>query len=189
MGWCGQTSSVTEVLSDQVKTFGDLRVRMRFVVSQELPERANSTTGIGFIFDDDNRLLLVKSRKYGWSPPGGHIEPTETPEQAMRREVAEEASVTVGPASFFGYEELRVLNDPVPETYRYPVPSYQCFFVGLCHEAAVFESNTECEAIGFFGPGSDILEEWIQREASPAMMQLARARAAELRKPPSGAAT
>lgn len=42
----------------------------------------------------DGKVLLVQQRKpsaYGlWSCPGGHIEPGETPEQAVLREIREE---------------------------------------------------------------------------------------------------
>lgn len=40
---------------------------------------------------DGRRLLLVDHRKSGlWLPPGGHVDPGETPLQAARREMLEE---------------------------------------------------------------------------------------------------
>ena len=65
-----------------------------------LPERYNSgyNIGVGGAVVRDDRLLLVRraSRRGrgNWQVPGGFIEPDETIEEAVVREVVEEASVT-----------------------------------------------------------------------------------------------
>ena len=65
-----------------------------------LPERYNNgyNIGVGGAAVRDGRLLLVRraSRRGrgSWQVPGGFIEPDETIEEAVIREVAEEASVT-----------------------------------------------------------------------------------------------
>jgi len=42
------------------------------------------------------KLLLVAHKKLGkWLPPGGHIDGKETPEEALRREIAEETGLQV----------------------------------------------------------------------------------------------
>jgi 8-oxo-dGTP diphosphatase len=44
----------------------------------------------------EGRLLLVRHAKLGkWLPPGGHIEPDETPDEAVLREVREETGLDV----------------------------------------------------------------------------------------------
>ena len=57
------------------------------------------------VFVDQNRVLLVQQRKssaYGlWSFPGGHVEPGETVEQAVHREVREELGVKLALAKPF----------------------------------------------------------------------------------------
>jgi 8-oxo-dGTP diphosphatase len=61
----------------------------------------------------DGRLLMVheRSRRSGggewWTLPGGGIEPGETPEEAVRREVFEETGLVVGDARY-------VLEMPYP---------------------------------------------------------------------------
>ena len=65
-----------------------------------IPERYNRgyNLGVGGAVVRDNRLLLVRraSRRGrgNWQVPGGFVEPDETIEQAVVREVQEEAGVT-----------------------------------------------------------------------------------------------
>jgi 8-oxo-dGTP pyrophosphatase MutT (NUDIX family) len=43
-----------------------------------------------------DKTLLLKHRKLGmWLPPGGHVEPGETPDEAVRREVREETGLEI----------------------------------------------------------------------------------------------
>lgn len=58
---------------------------------------------VGVLIDADGRFLLT-SRPPGkvyaghWEFPGGKVEPGESIEQALRRELIEELGVTIGPA-------------------------------------------------------------------------------------------
>lgn len=80
-----------------------------------IPQRYNSgyNIGVGGAVVKDGRLLLVRraSRRGrgNWQVPGGFIEPDETIEQAVVREVAEEAGVT---AAVDGVLALRNRYDP-----------------------------------------------------------------------------
>ena len=80
-----------------------------------IPERYNTgyNIGVGGAVVCDGRLLLVRraSRRGrgNWQVPGGFIEPDETIEQAVIREVAEEAGIT---AEVEGVLALRNRYDP-----------------------------------------------------------------------------
>ncbi len=51
------------------------------------------TAVAGFCFQSGNILVVENPR--GWDIPGGHLEPDETPVEALIRELSEEASFTV----------------------------------------------------------------------------------------------
>jgi ADP-ribose pyrophosphatase YjhB (NUDIX family) len=80
-----------------------------------IPERYNTgyNIGVGGAVVRDGRLLLVRrASRHGrgnWQLPGGFIEPHETIEQAVVREVEEEAGVT---AEVVGVLGLRNRYDP-----------------------------------------------------------------------------
>lgn len=52
---------------------------------------------IGYIFNDKGEILVVAPGQWqkGWRLPGGGLEGTETPEEALNREIKEELNVEI----------------------------------------------------------------------------------------------
>jgi 8-oxo-dGTP pyrophosphatase MutT (NUDIX family) len=70
-----------------------------------------STSGVKCVLTDGDRVLLVR-HTYGdrrWDLPGGTLKPGEDPEQAARREIAEELGLEL--AELISLGELRVRAD------------------------------------------------------------------------------
>jgi len=68
----------------------------KLIVNPIVPNAMNFNTGVGAIVQHEGKLLVIKDRfSIGFKLPGGHIDPHETIEAAMIREVYEETGVTV----------------------------------------------------------------------------------------------
>jgi 8-oxo-dGTP pyrophosphatase MutT (NUDIX family) len=75
------------------------------------------------IFDDDGRLLLIRrGHEPGrglWSIPGGRIEPGESDQQAVVREVLEETGLQVSCGRLLGRAELAGLAGAIIDVRDY----------------------------------------------------------------------
>ncbi|NYH79630.1 ADP-ribose pyrophosphatase YjhB (NUDIX family) [Actinopolyspora biskrensis] len=61
----------------------------------DLPKHSVSVAGV--VLDSRGRILLARRRDNGrWEPPGGVLEPEESFEHGVRREILEETEVSVG---------------------------------------------------------------------------------------------
>ena len=56
----------------------------------------------GLVTNDNGDVLLINSPRRGWEYPGGMVEPGETFEEALMREIREEAGVDVEITGFVG---------------------------------------------------------------------------------------
>jgi 8-oxo-dGTP pyrophosphatase MutT (NUDIX family) len=84
--------------------------------------RATFRLVVHVLLERDGRVLLLRRRGTGiadgaWAPPGGHVEPGETPRRAAVRELAEETGLELAverlepvAAFFFDDGELRGMN-------------------------------------------------------------------------------
>lgn len=86
----------------------------------------------GYIFNEDNQLLIVKGGKT-WTVPGGHPEIGELPIETLKREIMEEACVTIKDISYLGAVEV-IENG---ETY------YQLRYTAKADEILPFKSDWE----------------------------------------------
>ena len=56
----------------------------------------------GIVTNEENEVLLIKSPQRGWEFPGGMVEPGETLQQALLREIFEETGINVMITGFIG---------------------------------------------------------------------------------------
>lgn len=118
------------------------------------------------IIKKDN-VIFVTQRGYGdfkdyWEFPGGKIEPGESPEEALHREIMEELKVTVG---IDGY--LTRVEYDYPDFHL----SMDCFLCRLEsgeltlteHEAARWLKAEELEEVGWL-PADEAVVEMIRKE-------------------------
>jgi ADP-ribose pyrophosphatase YjhB (NUDIX family) len=84
-------------------------------------------------FDDGDRLLLILNSDDGcWSVPGGCIEPDESPEEAVRREVLEETGLEIDPIRLlgvYGGPRFRV-RYPNGDESSYVTAAFRCVVTG-----------------------------------------------------------
>lgn len=67
-----------------------------------MPNHNHLVSVAGLVTNDQGQILLVNSPWRGWEYPGGLIEPGETFQQALHREIREEAGVEVEIIGFVG---------------------------------------------------------------------------------------
>ncbi len=95
----------------------------------------------------EGKVLLLKNERDEWELPGGRIEPGESPEECVAREIAEETrwTVTTGPILDTWMYYIAVAEKNVfivtygcyPDTGTEPVLSHEHKEIGLFTEAEV----------------------------------------------------
>lgn len=82
------------------------------------------------VFDPGGRLLLVRRGKPPrlgeWSLPGGAVEPGETDETALRREILEECHIQVKMEFFIAESRLEEDEGCGGRFFRYRIKTYCC---------------------------------------------------------------
>lgn len=100
------------------------------------------------IEDDEGRLLLVRHVEGRWQLPGGAIDPGEKPEDALRRECREEASVDISITRLLGVHggpEYRVTYDNGDEA-GFVTAVYEATLVG----GELRPGDDEIQEVGWF---------------------------------------
>jgi 8-oxo-dGTP pyrophosphatase MutT (NUDIX family) len=100
------------------------------------------------VFDPRGRLLLQRRTDTGeWAIPGGMMEPGETFEQTVRREVEEETGLILG--------ELKLLNIYSGQAFYYRYPNgdevYNVSAAFVCTQfSGLLHMDIESTALGFY---------------------------------------
>lgn len=79
----------------------DTQNRLEFIAGK-LPPDSIKVTAVKIFLISNKKLLLVDIPR-GWDIPTGHVDENESPEQALIREVMEEAEIIVKSAIVLGY--------------------------------------------------------------------------------------
>lgn len=65
-------------------------------------DKNNFVSVAGLVINDKNEVLLVKNPRRGWEFPGGMVEPGESLQEALLREIFEESGIHVTISGFIG---------------------------------------------------------------------------------------
>lgn len=144
------------------------------VLTDQLPA-AELITGAFVLAFREGELVLTNLYKRGWDIPGGHLEPGESPEDAMRRELYEEAGAVIDTFGLLGYERIRLLG-PKPDGHPYPYPdSYMVFYWARVRRFEDIPGGTETFGRGLFDDEQTAEVPWVQ--SNQAFYEEARRRA------------
>ena len=83
------------------------------------PVHVRSIHIVGFVGEGRGHVLLVQNKDHSWTFPGGRLENAETLDDALRREVWEEARATLGPVyTSVAATRIEFLNRVPGRVYR-----------------------------------------------------------------------
>jgi ADP-ribose pyrophosphatase YjhB (NUDIX family) len=126
------------------------------------PPPAETTQALGICFTAESRIVLVTLNDTGWTLPGGTVEPGETLEQTLAREVHEEACARVLACAYIGCQRVEHLDDD-------HAPYYQTRFWARV-ELESFEPVHEMTARRLVRPGEFLDTLFWGRETTAALI-------------------
>ena len=156
----------------KIGTVNDIEREIQTVLAGTLPPAELITAAIGLIFEGD-KLLMTRLRERDWDLPGGHIEPGETPEEAVKREIHEETAARVRNLRVFGHMKISI-HGPKPEGFAYPYPSgYMVFYMGELLSLDAFSATDEATDRELFAPDDVRRTQWGKQDAFAVLYEAA----------------
>ena len=149
-----------------IAKYNDIRwlppgAEITLIKSTELPAIELVTAVLTLCFSG-NRLLMIKHDERGWDIPGGHIEPGETLEETLRREVLEEAGATLSELKCFAHFKTH-LNGAKPLAYQYPYPTaYMVCYLSKLGSLTEFKGEFETSDRILLSPKEAQSIDWIK---------------------------
>lgn len=114
------------------------------------------------VIEKDSKVLIAMRRKGDtlggkWEFPGGKIEPGETPEQCLKRELKEEFDIETEVKRFFMSTKFRYYLIPI-ELLVYKVQYISGDFKITEHDAIKWAAPAELDDYEFVGPDKPIVK-------------------------------
>ena len=109
---------MTESLAVQQIVWDGRPVTVSWLPASFVPPRDLTTQAYGICFTEHRKIVLVAGDDQRWNLPGGTLEDGELLEEALAREVWEEACVRVVRSRYIGCQRIDDLDHPDgPTTY------------------------------------------------------------------------
>lgn len=125
-------------------------VTWEFYLSHTVPPVELCTAAMCVPLVSTGEVVMTQNRR-GWELPGGHIEPGESVEEAMLRELMEEVGYIPETYHIFGYRKV-YSSRPIPHAQRegfYPSPiSYVPYYVATSSRQLVEPIGSPTEVFG-----------------------------------------
>ncbi len=105
-------------LASSVWDSGNGRIKFTWYPGNDLSKYSPYTQVYGVVFNSEGKILIQRVGDKAWCLPGGTVEDGETAEDTLRREVIEEADVSINNPILLGGQRVLFMDKPNPNPKR-----------------------------------------------------------------------